>query len=124
LAEQGDAAAQHNLGILYETGTGVMRQDGPAEEWYRRAAEQGLHEAQYQLAAILAADAMADQGNYTPKEVEQRFIEAYMWLLLAHPSGLEIVANSLPRLEQHMTEEHLEEAERLARERRIEPPST
>jgi TPR repeat protein len=62
MAEQGDAAAQHNLGILYETGTGVMRQDGPAEEWYRRAAEQGLHEAQFQLAAILAADAMADQG--------------------------------------------------------------
>src|SRR3546814_16962531 len=41
-ANRGDAAAQNNLGILYEVGAGVPADSAQAESWYRRAAEQGL----------------------------------------------------------------------------------
>ncbi|MBF0460152.1 MAG: caspase family protein [Magnetococcales bacterium] len=43
-AEQGDAKAQFNLGVLYENGTGVRKDVAEAVNWYRKAAEQG-HEA-------------------------------------------------------------------------------
>jgi TPR repeat protein len=138
LADKGDAAAQYNLGIFCEIGMGVpVRRDEPAELCYRYAAEQGLPESQFQLAAILAADVMADEDSYRVEEAEERFIEAYMWLLLAE-RGFRERANvgvqkleyemaerqriftstldAFPRLEQHMTEGQLEEAENRARQ--------
>lgn len=48
-AEQGDTAAQINLGALYERGLGVERDQAQALEWYRRAAESGDADAQYQV---------------------------------------------------------------------------
>ena len=39
LAEQGDAAAQALLGVMYETGRGVARDDARAAEWYRKASD-------------------------------------------------------------------------------------
>jgi TPR repeat protein len=48
-AEQGDMAAQINLGALYERGLGVERDQARALEWYRRAAEGGDADAQYQV---------------------------------------------------------------------------
>ena len=39
-AEQGDASAQYNLGLMYDTGKGVA-QDCQRREWYLKAAEQG-----------------------------------------------------------------------------------
>ncbi|MEQ1522438.1 MAG: sel1 repeat family protein, partial [Aestuariivirga sp.] len=35
LAEQGNAAAQYNLGAMYENGQGVPRDNAKAEMWYR-----------------------------------------------------------------------------------------
>ncbi len=51
-AEQGLATAQHNLGCLYEYGTGVRLDLTRAAEWYRRAAEQGFAMAQYNLGCL------------------------------------------------------------------------
>ena len=53
-AELGDARAQHNLGVMYEKGLGVARDDVQAVLWYRKAADQGLAEAQYNLALTYA----------------------------------------------------------------------
>jgi TPR repeat protein len=39
-ADQGNAAAQDNLGWLYETGSDVARDYGEAMHWYRKAADQ------------------------------------------------------------------------------------
>ena len=41
LAEQGDATAQNNLGLMYDYGKGVPEDDAKAKAvyWYRRAAE-------------------------------------------------------------------------------------
>ena len=41
LAEQGNADAQSNLGLMYESGQGVPQDYKEAIKWYRLAAEQG-----------------------------------------------------------------------------------
>ena len=46
LAEQGDAGAQYNLGLLYHNGLGVERHRVTAAKWYVRAAEGGNADAQ------------------------------------------------------------------------------
>ena len=54
LAEEGDAEAQFNLGILYDLGQGVAQSKVRAATWYRRSAEQGFAAAQYNLAVMFA----------------------------------------------------------------------
>ncbi|MAG00089.1 MAG: hypothetical protein CL388_02625, partial [Acidiferrobacteraceae bacterium] len=49
LAEQGDARAQFNLGVMYVKGQGVPQDDKTALKWYTLAAEQGLADAQTNL---------------------------------------------------------------------------
>ena len=56
LAEQGNAKAQHYLGVIYRTGRGVRKDEQEGEKWYRMAhqklrllAEQGDAEAQLYL---------------------------------------------------------------------------
>ena len=45
-AEQGDAQAQFNLGVVYANGRGVRQDDAEAVRWYRQAAAQGFAAAQ------------------------------------------------------------------------------
>jgi TPR repeat protein len=54
LADQGDAAAQYNLGVQYEDGQGVPQDLGKAAELYQKAANQGHAAAQYNLALLYA----------------------------------------------------------------------
>ncbi len=49
MAEQGQPAAQYNLGIMYEYGRGVRQNDAEAAKWYRKASVQGVSVAQYKL---------------------------------------------------------------------------
>ena len=50
----GDAIAQNNLGVNYEEGTGVEKDEQQAVVWYRKAAEQGNVYAQYNLGVMYA----------------------------------------------------------------------
>ncbi|MFO1055465.1 MAG: tetratricopeptide repeat protein [Dongiaceae bacterium] len=64
LAEQGNAAAQYRLGILYALGgRGVARDDAEAVKWYRKAAEQGLAEAANNLGIHYRAGAGIAQDD-------------------------------------------------------------
>ena len=54
-ALQGHAAAQYNLGCLYEHGLGVQASDAEAIDWFRKAAEQGFAAAQNNLSRFYAA---------------------------------------------------------------------
>jgi len=49
LAEQGDAYAQYNLGLMYERGQGVPQDYKIATKWYKLSAEQGDVDAQHKL---------------------------------------------------------------------------
>ena len=48
-AEQGNPWDQFNLGLKYAKGEGVPQSDTEAAKWYKRAADQGVVEAQYNL---------------------------------------------------------------------------
>jgi len=48
-AEQGDANAQFNLGVMYANGRGVPQDDAAAVRWFRLAADQGNAGAQHNL---------------------------------------------------------------------------
>jgi TPR repeat protein len=52
LAEQGNAKAQFNLGVMYAKGLGVSQDYKEAAKWFRKSAEQGHENAQYNLGLI------------------------------------------------------------------------
>ncbi|WP_262975344.1 tetratricopeptide repeat protein [Pseudoalteromonas piscicida] len=51
-AEQGEAGAQFNLGVMYERGKGVAQSDEKAVEYFQLAAEQGDADAQCNLGVM------------------------------------------------------------------------
>lgn len=73
-ADQGDAAAEFNVGLLYDDGHGVPQDTGQAKVWCRKAAEQGQVEAQNNLGLLLASHA-----GFRTKDIQ----EAYFWLDIA-----------------------------------------
>ena len=76
-AEQGDAAAQSNLGNAYYTGEGVPQDYVQAAYWYRKAAEQGVALAQNNLGVCY------DNGE----GVSQDYTQAVYWLRKAAEQG-------------------------------------
>ena len=65
LAEQGNASAQYNLGVMYRDGMGVLKDEQQAVAWYRKAAEQGLAWPQFNLGVMYA------NGQGVPKDEQQ-----------------------------------------------------
>ena len=51
-AEQGNAAAQFHLGLMYDFGDGVRQNNVTAMHWYQKAAEQGEVRAQVNLGSM------------------------------------------------------------------------
>jgi TPR repeat protein len=51
-AEQGNAAAEYNLGVIESQGQGVPKDDAKAAQWFLKAAQQGNVRAQYNLGAM------------------------------------------------------------------------
>ena len=58
-ADQGNAEAQYNLGVLYNLGQGVPQNHAEAARWYRMAADQGNARAQNNLGADVRSAARA-----------------------------------------------------------------
>ena len=78
LAEQGDAEAQYNLGVMYEHSLGVPQDYKTAVKWYRLSAEQGLAIAQSRLGFL---HLLGIRG------VQQDYKEAVKWSRLAAEQG-------------------------------------
>ena len=53
-AEQGNALAQNNLGVMYAEGLGVIQDDAEALKWLRKSAEQGNPAGEVNLGTIYA----------------------------------------------------------------------
>ena len=51
-ADHGDAAAEFNLGWLYEHGAGVEKDEAQASAWYGKAAAHGRADAKDSLARL------------------------------------------------------------------------
>ncbi|MCH7944105.1 MAG: transglycosylase SLT domain-containing protein [Proteobacteria bacterium] len=84
LAHRGLAKAQHNLGLMYQNGHGLKRDDAKAVQWYRRAARQGtsLIEFGYPLVA------------FPPRPGGVRVDEALLLAMLRQESGFSQAARS------------------------------
>jgi len=76
-AEEGDADAQFNLGIMYDNGKGVEQDYKEAVKWFRKVAEQGYADGQFGLGVMYAEG----QG------VEQDYKEAVKWFREAAEQG-------------------------------------
>ncbi len=108
LAEQGNAAAQFNLGSLYYQGLGVSQDYKEAAKWMRKAAEQGHLFAQTTLGTIYAEGL---QGV-----IEKDYPQALMWFIFAAAQGDLDAIELRDSLAGKMTPMQIVEAQRLARE--------
>lgn len=145
-AEQGNAYAQFNLGIMYRFGQVVPQNYAEATSWFRKAAEQGLADAQYVLGTCYEfgegvpqnyAEAAkwyrkaAEQGEISGQYflgfcyelghgVPQNYKTAYIWysLAAAKVSGKfrKDVVDARDRVAKRLSPAALEQAQDIARE--------
>jgi hypothetical protein len=87
-ADQGYAAAQSNLGIMYERGQGVPQDYTQAVDWYRKAADRGNAVAQNNLGI------MYEEGLGVPQDHTQ----AVEWYRKAADQGSTTARENLARL--------------------------
>ncbi len=106
LAEQGNADAQYNLGLMYDKGHGVPQDYGQARQWYEKAAAQGNAMAQYNLGVLYR------NGQGVPQDL----VQAHKWLNLSAAKGDNVGAATRDALAILMTPAQIDEAQRLARE--------
>ncbi|MGI9439961.1 MAG: tetratricopeptide repeat protein [Parvibaculales bacterium] len=84
-AERGDAGAQNNLGVMYNNGEGVIKNDKTAVKWFRQAAVQGNALAQFNLGLMYARG----------EGVARDYNEAAEWYRQAAEQGMAGAQNSL-----------------------------
>ena len=105
-AEQGNATAQLNLGVMYAKGEGVPKDDAEAVRWFRLAAEQGYAAAQLNLGV------MYDNGRGVPEDD----VTAYAWLNIAAEQGQLSANEGKEHVAKLMTQSQVAKAQKLSRE--------
>ena len=132
-AERGETKAQYYLGLSHKKNGNSTK----ADEWYRKAAEQGHIEAQHIL-AVAYEDSdpteaakwyrmAAEQGRalaqyelglmyYEGKGVLQDYVEAHKWLNLATSGNHRLARKKRDEVAQRMTADQIAEAQHQARE--------
>ena len=104
-ANQGDASAEYQLGLMYKEGQDLPKDTTEAMKWWRKAAEQGDATAQNSLGF------MYDHGRGVPED----YVLAHMWFnLAAAAAGNSAMARDL--VAAKMTPAQIAEAQKLARE--------
>ena len=142
LATKGDAAAQFQLGELYDQGTGVPLDEKKALSWYRKAAVQGYAQAQYMLGIMYENSAgvpldykkamswyrkAAEQGAPDAQSalgamyaaglgVKANMVQALKWFILAASTGYEIGQINVKEVEPLMSKKQVEQARALAQQ--------
>ncbi len=91
-AEQGDASAQYNLGVMHGEGQGVPQDDAEAVKWLRLAAEQGDCDAQSNLGVMYSEGQGVPQNDakalaWLEKAAEQDNVFAFLQLADFHREG-------------------------------------
>ena len=109
LAEQGDAFAQYNLGLMYDQGLGVPQDYKEAFKWYRLSAVQGFPQAQTNLGV------MYEKGQGVPQD----YVEAHIWFTLSGSNGDKGAVANRDRVEKKMTPSQIAEAPESAEIRRL-----
>jgi TPR repeat protein len=94
---------------MYSTGTGVPKDYEEALKWYKKAAEQGNSNAQYNLGFMYGT------GTGVPKD----YVLAYRWYSLAVAQGDKISKDDLNNIIKEMTPAQIAEAQKLSREFKV-----
>lgn len=87
-AEEGDVDSQFNVGLMFEQGIGVGKDEKEAVVWYRKSAEQGNSAAQYNLAVLY------ENGRGTAVD----FAQANEWYRKASAQGDPLAIGNLGML--------------------------
>lgn len=117
-AEKGNLDAQNNVGVIYESGLGVHADLERARQWYRKAAQEGLAEAQWNLAAVILTphsnvnlfDTLRPiRKPKTPDEMES-YRDALMWSIAAAENGHPMAPRGVRRLRDVLPESEVSAA--------------
>jgi TPR repeat protein len=103
-AEQGDANAQYNLGVMYYKGKGIPQDYKQAFNLYSKAAEQGNIMAQHNLGLMY----------FVGKGVPQDDKFAYIWSSLAANRGDSNAIKNRDILAKRLSPQILSEAQEMA----------
>ena len=106
LAEQGNASALSNLGVMYKNGNGVLQDYKTAVKWYKLSAEQGNANAHLSLGLSYALGQGVIQDN----------IYAHMWANISASSGNKNAFKVRDIIAKRMTSADISTAQKLARE--------
>ena len=106
LAEQGDAKAQYNLGVVDVKGRGVPQNYAKAVKWFYKAAEQGYAKAQNNLGV------MYEKGWGVTKD----YVQARKWFHLAVMGGDTNAIKSYDKVSRLMTPAQIAKAQKSANE--------
>jgi len=138
-AEQGNLAAQLNIGIMYDDGIGVAENDAEAAKWFRLAAEQGDEQAQHNLGVMYEEGEgvapshseavkwyrMAAEQGYAPSQlnlgvmyaqgtgVSKNYVEAHKWLSLSAAQGNDLAAANKEIVGSWRSPSQIEKSEKL-----------
>ena len=93
-AEQGNASAQSNLGLMYANGRGVAANDAEAVKWYRKAVTQGHASAQSNLGVMYA----------NGRGVDKNMAWATYWSALAAQQGIASASDNLVYYRENLTQ--------------------
>jgi TPR repeat protein len=99
---------------MYLKGTGIKQSVVEAMKWYRRAADQGLALAQFNVGF----------GYASGQGVPQDYVMAHMWFSLSAAQGSQDAATNRDIIQNMMTPAQIAEAQKLAREWKRKPRST
>jgi TPR repeat protein len=139
LAEQGNASAQSNLGLMYEHGNGVARNYNTAVNWYTLAAKQGDVVAQFNLGSMYDAgkgvlendttavkwlNLAAGQGYVRAQSylgvmyvngegVQADYLRAYMWWSISARNGDNLAAGYKDSIANKMMPAHISKAQEM-----------
>jgi clan AA aspartic protease (TIGR02281 family) len=148
LADQGNATAQFNLGLMYSRGKGIPQNYPEAAKWYRLSAAQGNTGAQVNLGWLYGRGEgvrqdyteagrwyrlAADQGDATAQfnlgwayvngfGVPRDYVRAYMWYNLSAGQGDKKASHDRDRVAALMAPAQIVEAQKAAREWHPRPP--
>ena len=89
---------------MYSFGKGVLQNDAEAIKWYRKAAEQGYADAQYNLS----------MAYYFGVGVPKNYVTAYQWILLSEDHGGNNARDAMPKLAEKMSHEQVATAQGAA----------
>jgi len=89
-AAAGNAYDQLNLGAAYDNGIGVKRDVDKALQWYQKAAEQGLAEAQFNLAHLMVTEEISSvaAAEWMRKAADQGMTDAEYLMGVIYMEGI------------------------------------